>query len=253
MNRLNVLSIPVSTGSYAEFIKTIVDSAIAKRSEYACLANVHMLIEAYRHKEFAHIISNATIITPDGKPLAWALKILYGIKQDRVAGVDLLHDLLWEACNKNIPVYFYGGTEDILDKTKDFLKAHYPCLNLAGTYSPPFRSLTKEEEEQVIQKINSTGAGLVFVVLGCPKQERWMASMQGRLTAVLVGIGAALPVMIGVYKRAPKWVRDAGLEWFFRLVLEPKRLFKRYAVTNSVFIYLLTKAWLRKRIFHRIA
>ncbi|HVF81732.1 MAG TPA: WecB/TagA/CpsF family glycosyltransferase [Flavisolibacter sp.] len=246
MNKLTVFSIPVSTGPYAEFVTAIIDAAAAKRSEYVCLANVHMLAEAYRNKEFSNVVRKANIITPDGKPLGWALRLLYGIKQDRVAGVDLTQDLLQAANIKNIPVYFYGGTEDVLVKASALFKVQYPGLQLAGMYSPPFRLLTQQEEDEIVQRINSSGAGIVFVVLGCPKQERWMAAMQGRVNAVSVGIGAALPVMIGNYKRAPSWVRNAGLEWAFRLAMEPKRLFKRYLVTNSLFLYLLAKACFRK-------
>ena len=252
MNKLNVFSIPVSTAPYADFITEITDAAVAKRSEYVCLANVHMLVEAYRNKEFATVVRNANSVTPDGKPLCWALRVLYGIKQDRVAGVDLTQDLLQAASQKSIRVYFYGGTQDVLWKAEEFFKTQYPALQLAGTYSPPFRALTPAEEEGVAQRINNSGAGLVFVVLGCPKQERWMASMQGKINAVCVGIGAALPVMMGIYKRAPKWVRNAGLEWAFRLTQEPKRLFKRYLVSNSVFLYLLLKACFRK-VFYSMA
>jgi N-acetylglucosaminyldiphosphoundecaprenol N-acetyl-beta-D-mannosaminyltransferase len=118
---------------------------------------------------------------------------------------------------------------------------HYPNLHIRGLYSPPFRALTPEEEERTIERINSSGAKLLFVVLGCPKQEQWMASMAGRINAVMIGIGGALPVLIGMQKRAPKWMQRAGLEWLFRLLQEPRRLFKRYFVTNSVFLYLLSR------------
>lgn len=253
MKKVNLLSIPVSTGPYDEYVNHIIDSAITKKKEYTCLANVHMLIEAYKNKDFANVVRNAKIVTPDGKPLTWALLMLYGIRQDRVAGVDLLTDLLSVADDKNLSVYFYGGTKDIIDKTKRYLSVNFPNLKLAGTCSPPFRCLTKEEEEETILEINQSGADLVFVALGCPKQEKWMFSMQGKINAVSVGIGAALPVMVGLYKRAPKWVRDAGFEWLYRLMQEPKRLFKRYAVTNSFFLYLLIKEFLSKKLHAKVA
>jgi N-acetylglucosaminyldiphosphoundecaprenol N-acetyl-beta-D-mannosaminyltransferase len=126
---------------------------------------------------------------------------------------------------------------------KAFCENHYPVLKLVGLYSPPFRALTKEEE--VILNINASGAGFVFVALGCPKQEKWMAAMKGRINACMVGIGGALPVMIGMQKRAPVWMQKASLEWLYRLIQEPQRLFKRYAVTNTMFIVLLFTQWLK--------
>ena len=131
-------------------------------------------------------------------------------------------------------------------RTRAYLDDNYPDLSIKGLYSPPFRALTPEEETRTIEKINASGAKLVFVVLGCPKQEQWMASMAGKVNAVMIGIGGALPVLIGIQKRAPKWMQNAGLEWLFRLVQEPKRLFKRYAVTNSVFLYLLSRELVKK-------
>jgi N-acetylglucosaminyldiphosphoundecaprenol N-acetyl-beta-D-mannosaminyltransferase len=248
MKKVNLLSIPVSTGTYTEFIENIVELANVKRNGYTCVANVHMLIEAYKNKSFANIVRNANIITPDGKPLAWALRMLYGIKQERVAGMDLLPDLLSAASAKSLSVYFYGGTEDVLKGTGQYVKRNYQNLKIAGTFSPPFRTLSPEEEDFVVEKINSSGANLVFVVLGCPKQEKWMASVYSKINAVLVGVGGAVPVMIGMQKRAPKWMQNIGLEWVFRLVQEPKRLFKRYAVTNSLFLYLLLKEYFRQKV-----
>jgi N-acetylglucosaminyldiphosphoundecaprenol N-acetyl-beta-D-mannosaminyltransferase len=248
MNKLNLLSIPVSTGSYGDFVHRIINSAHAEKRSYACIANVHMLVEAHNDQSFAKVIHDADVITPDGKPLGWALRLLYGIKQERVAGMDLLPDLLIHASSNHLPVYFYGGTTSLLEKTSLFLRENYPDLQVAGLYSPPFRVLSCEEDENIIQEINASGARLVFVVLGCPKQERWMASVQGRLNAVTVGVGGALPVMIGVHNRAPVWMQKSGLEWIFRLMQEPKRLFKRYTITNSLFIYLLMKELIRSRV-----
>jgi len=246
MNKINLLGMKVNAGPYTEFVSAIVKSTEVKKSLYTCVANVHMLIEAYKDRKFAGIISNADIITPDGKPLTWALKILHGIKQERVAGMDLLPDLLKEAERKKIPVYFYGGQQNILDKTRQYLRRKYPQLLIAGLYSPPFRKLSLTEDEEIVRNINYSGAKLVFVILGCPKQEKWMASMKGRINAVMIGMGGALPVMIGAIKRAPDWMQKSGFEWLYRLMQEPGRLFKRYAVTNSLFIYLLSKAYLRQ-------
>ncbi len=246
-----MLGMTLNTGSYLEFVNQIITHAQNKRSEYTCLANVHMLIEAYSDYDFAKVVNNANIIAPDGKPLSWALRFLYGIRQERAAGMDLLPDLLQRASVNNLPVYFYGGSDELLLETGKYLTSNFPNLKVAGSFSPPFRKLSPEEDERFINDINNSGARLVFVVLGCPKQEKWMASMKGRINAMMVGIGGALPVMIGLQRRAPEWMQKTGLEWMFRLFQEPTRLFGRYSFTNSLFLYLMLKEYLWLKLFKR--
>jgi len=252
MQTKQLLSIKISLGIYSDFIDTLIEQTLSGPFSYVCVANVHMLIEAYRDLAFAAVVNNATIVTPDGQPLTWALKFLYGIKQSRVAGMDLLPDLLSAAEKKCIPVFFYGGTDTMQNATKNYLASNYPNLKIAGMYSPPFRPLNEAEEMEILNKINNSGARLVFVALGCPKQEKWMASVKGKINSVMIGIGGALPVLIGMQRRAPKWMQKAGLEWFFRLYLEPSRLFKRYAVTNSLFVYLILKEKLSFKKYSKI-
>jgi len=246
------LNFPISIGKYQDYIEYIIDSAQAGASQYIYVANVHMVVEAFWNKSFSEKVSKASVVTPDGMPLTWALRLLHGIKQDRVAGMDVLPALLNRSEKMRLPVYIYGGTESLLIHTRDYLQSHYPDLVVNGLYSPPFRELTKEEENKIIDQLNNSGAKLIFVVLGCPKQEQWMASMAGRIKAVMIGIGGALPVLVGLQKRAPKWMQRLGLEWLFRLSLEPRRLFKRYAVTNSVFLYLLSKALVKKTFIRKL-
>ncbi len=248
MEKLNLLSLSISTGSYKDITDNILSLAKTKTSSYTCVANVHMLVEAYRHKDFADAVNKADVITPDGKPITWGLKLLHHQVQDRVAGMDLLPSLLDGARKNGVQVYFLGGTEEMLLHTRIYAKQNCPDLKIAGTFSPPFRTLTTQEERGIIEQINQSGAGLVFVAMGCPKQEKWMASMKGRIHATMVGIGGALPVMIGEQKRAPRWMQNAGLEWAYRLSQEPRRLFKRYAVTNTIFIWLLIKQYLNYRV-----
>lgn len=243
---MELISIKITCKQYLNFVSHLIENALEKVSTYTCVANVHMCIEAYQHKDFAAIVNQADLVTPDGMPLVKALKWLYGINQDRVAGMDLLPDLLKESEAKNIKVFFYGGTEAMLANTKNYCAQQFPQLQIAGMISPPFRSLTKEEEQEYINTINASGAGFVFVALGCPKQEKWMASMKGKIQACMVGIGGALPVMIGMQKRAPVWMQKASLEWLYRLLQEPKRLFKRYAITNTLFIVLLFRQWVKQ-------
>ena len=236
-----LISINISLGIYKKFIDEFLTLAKTRISSYVCVANVHMLIEAYKDNDFRKVVNGANIVTPDGMPLAKGLRFLYGIRQQRVAGMDILPDLLIEAEKQNLSVYFYGGTQEMLDRTKEFCKQRFPSLKIVGMYSPPFRELTGAETEKIIGQINNTQPHFIFVALGCPKQEKWMAAMKGKISACMLGIGGALPVMIGLQKRAPLWMQKYGLEWFFRLLQEPRRLFRRYLITNSLFLYLITR------------
>lgn len=243
--KTKLLSIDITILSYEQTVKELL-AISANGSSYTCVANVHMLVEAYNDPHFATIVNNADFVTADGMPLSHGLNLLYGIKQERVAGMDLLPSLLKQAETFAISVFFYGGTELLLGRTKKYLNKYYPLLKIAGLYSPPFRKLTEMEDDEVVDRINSSGAKFVFVVLGCPKQEKWMGTMKGRINAHMVGIGGALPVMIGAQKRAPKWMQKSELEWLFRLMQEPTRLFRRYAITNTVFVWLLISEWARQ-------
>jgi N-acetylglucosaminyldiphosphoundecaprenol N-acetyl-beta-D-mannosaminyltransferase len=238
----SIISIDVSFGSYNQFVGAIINQASAKISAYVCVANVHMLLEAHQSPQFKEVVDGAFLVTPDGMPLAKAFKALYGFDQERVDGMSLLPALLQQAEQECLSVYFYGGTQSMLDKTADFVTRSYPELTIAGTYSPPFRDLSDIEMDEIASEITASGANLVFVVLGCPKQEKWMYQMKGRIPCTMVGIGGALPVLVGIQKRAPGWMQKNSLEWLFRLNQEPKRLFKRYLKTNTYFLYLMAQS-----------
>jgi N-acetylglucosaminyldiphosphoundecaprenol N-acetyl-beta-D-mannosaminyltransferase len=241
MDYQDLLKFKINLGEYGEFVKEIVRLGERGKSSYVCLANVHMFIEAQDNPAFLNVVNSADLTVPDGVPLVWALKTLYGVRQARVAGMDLLPDLI-SACEKrNLSVYFYGGTNEVLSLTKSYLDCNYPGLLFAGCYSPPFRKLDSREEVAVIENINSSGAKIVFVTLGCPKQEEWMNRMAGRINSVMIGVGGALPVFVDLQKRAPKWMQFTGLEWSYRLYQEPKRLWKRYLYTNTAFIFKMLK------------
>lgn len=243
-----IISMNVTKATYEQVVKEIMDYAINKESSYVCVANVHMLLETYYSGAFRTIVNSANITTADGMPIAKSFKMLYGQQQQRIDGMSLLPRLLDESVKAGTSVYFYGGSQKMLDTTANYIKQQYPELNVAGMYSPPFRELRAEEKDDIAQKITESGANMVFVVLGCPKQETWMAEMKGRIPAVMLGIGGALPVLVGLQERAPKWMQDNSLEWSFRLMQEPNRLFKRYFKTNSHFIYLLTKEKIKRKI-----
>ncbi|HUC81400.1 MAG TPA: WecB/TagA/CpsF family glycosyltransferase [Flavisolibacter sp.] len=250
MQKSKLFGMNVNVGPYGAYVDTIVEKARLGESSYACVANVHMLIETHKNYDFAKLVNGASLVAPDGKPITWALRLVHNVRQDRVAGMDLLPDLLRLAEKRGLPVYFYGGTEAMLRQTEDYMKQSFPRLQVAGMYSPPFRALTSEEEDEIAARINASGAKLVIVVLGCPKQEKWMAAMKGRVQAYMVGLGGALPVLIGMQKRAPVWMQKTGFEWLYRLMQEPRRLLSRYVVTNSLFLLLFCKAYMQKKFTH---
>ncbi len=245
MAQQKLISINITLGSYQQIVADIISLAKKRYSSYVCVANVHMCIEAYNSKEFANIVNSADIVTADGKPLCVGLKLINGIDQERVAGMDLTPSLLKEAELNNIKVFLYGSTDEVLEKIQKVAKEKYPNLAIVGAISPPFRVLSEAEIANDINTINDSGAGLVLVALGCPKQEKWMYSMKGKIQGVMVGVGGAFPVFAGIQPRAPKWMQDYSLEWLHRLSQDPKRLFKRYFVTNSLFISLLIKEKIR--------
>ncbi|MEA5257748.1 WecB/TagA/CpsF family glycosyltransferase [Arcicella aquatica] len=245
MAQQKLISINITLGSYQQIVADIISLAKKRYSSYVCVANVHMCIEAYNSKEFANIVNSADIVTADGKPLCVGLKLINGIDQERVAGMDLTPSLLKEAELNNIKVFLYGSTDEVLEKIQKVAKEKYPNLAIVGAISPPFRVLSEAEIANDINTINDSGAGLVLVALGCPKQEKWMYSMKGKIKGVMVGVGGAFPVFAGIQPRAPKWMQDYSLEWLHRLSQDPKRLFKRYFVTNSLFISLLIKEKIR--------
>jgi N-acetylglucosaminyldiphosphoundecaprenol N-acetyl-beta-D-mannosaminyltransferase len=200
-----------------------------------------MVVEANRDPAFRRVVNQATIVAPDGKPLSLFMKMFHKISQDRVCGMDILPDLLRRAEAAGRSVYFYGGEQRCLDLIEERARKEFPRLRIAGTYSPPFRQLTEQEKADDIARIRDSGADLVLVSLGCPRQEKWMAESVKKLNACLLGLGQAFTVYAGLEKRLPKWMRSLCLEWTYRLFLEPKRLWRRYLSTNAEFLYLTMK------------
>ncbi|MEJ2200035.1 MAG: WecB/TagA/CpsF family glycosyltransferase [Desulfuromonadaceae bacterium] len=248
MNTRNVVSLDLSIGPYREFVDRIMALGKERVSSYVCVANVHMTIEAWRHADFASVVNGADLVTPDGMPLVKSLKLLHGIRQDRVAGMDLFPDLIAAAEKQGLSVFFYGSTEEVLERLLERVRCEHPALAIAGSYSPPFRPLSEEEDQTIVAGINASGAHLVMVALGCPKQEQWMAAHRGQIHAVMLGVGGAFPVYAGMQSRAPEWMQQYSLEWLYRLGQEPRRLFKRYLVTNSLFVALLVRNLAQKEL-----
>lgn len=238
MRKKRIINSFISTGCYHEFISNIINLSKNKTSSYVCVTNVHMTIEAYKSEYFKKVVNNADIATPDGMPIAKAIEFLYDIKQDRVAGMDLMPDLMRIAEEKNLSIFLYGSTEETLVQIVSKAKVEFPNLNL-NVYSPPFRTMTDIEKENIVTMINQKNPNFVFVALGCPKQEKWMAEHKNKINSCMIGLGGALEVYAGIKDRAPQWMQKYSLEWLYRLIQDPKRLWKRYFITNTLFIILL--------------
>ncbi|HYD97612.1 MAG TPA: WecB/TagA/CpsF family glycosyltransferase [Noviherbaspirillum sp.] len=231
-----VLEAFIDAVSWEEALARITQWGAARESRYVCICNVHSVVTTTNDVEFKIAVNNADMATPDGAPIAWALRRLGHPSQERINGPDLMLKYLAEAERLDQSVFFYGSTDSTLARLHAALSARFPGLRIVGSYSPPFRPLTRDEDEAIIRTINDSGANVVFVGLGCPKQEKWMADHRGRVNAVMVGVGAAFDYHAGVVKRAPLWWQQNGLEWLYRLGSEPRRLFKRYMVTNTLFV-----------------
>ena len=237
----SVIGFPVTAESFETKVDTMLGWAQQRLSKVVCVANVHMLIEAKHHMGFASILHRADMLTPDGMPLVWLTSWISNRRQERVAGMDILFSLCHKATEKNVSLFFLGSTPTILDRMQQRLNREFPELPIAGMEDLPFRPLTYEEDEALIHRLNNSGAGIVLVSLGCPKQERWMPAHKNKVNAVMIGIGGVFPVFAGAQKWAPAWVRKNGLEWLYRLLQEPRRLWKRYAKTIPLFLWLASK------------
>jgi len=236
--RFNVLGVGVSSINM-DLAKDIIGGWIARRqSNYVTVADVNSIMEGHANSDFLRIHNRAGMVTPDGMPLVWFGR--YSGQKDlkRVCGADLMFALCEES--QGYRHFLYGGKEGVPELLKSKLEGKFPELNVVGTYSPPFRSLTDEEDEDIIKTINAAKPDIVWVGLGAPKQEVWMAKHVDRLEApVLIGIGAAFDFHAGLVRRAPRWVQKRGLEWLFRLLQEPRRLWRRYLKNNPLFVFLV--------------
>jgi N-acetylglucosaminyldiphosphoundecaprenol N-acetyl-beta-D-mannosaminyltransferase len=241
LTKHNVLNTLVSSGSYEDFLETITDLPRLKSSAYVCFANVHMLMEAQQDPYFNHVVNSADVVTPDGKPVSLLMNSIYSRKQERVCGMDLFPDILKKATEKKRSVFFYGSSDEVLTYLKTKASSEFPELKITGSYSPPFRALSSEEDQEVIRMINDAKADFIFVSLGCPKQEKWMYAHKDVIHGCMLGLGQAFLTYTGFEKRLPVWARNLSLEWLYRLFLEPKRLWKRYLIGNSKFIFLASK------------
>ena len=234
--------------SWEQALGRILRWAAERQSKIVCLCNVHVVVSARHDDALARALQLADMTTPDGAPLAWLMRKIGWPEQQRISGPDLMWHLMAEAERLQLPLFLLGSTETTLARLTQRLQQVFPNLQIAGTLSPPFRRLRPSENVQMANIINISGARLVFVGLGCPKQETWMAAQRDRVHAVMLGVGAAFDYHAGVLPRAPQSWQRLGLEWLYRLCREPSRLMKRYLITNSVFLLALPgELWRRSR------
>ena len=234
----DVFGVGISATTYAEATEAILRAAERHESAIVSAHSVHALVTFSGSEELRRKANSFEMITPDGQPVRWALNTLHGTGlRERVLGAELTLCLCRAAAARGVSIYLYGGASDeVLDKLKANLVAKQPGLMIAGSESPPFRALTPDEREATAERINASGAGIVFIGLGCPKQDEFAYEVRSRVQAVLVCVGAAFDFHAGTKRRAPDWMQRSGLEWLFRLGQEPRRLWKRYLVTNSIFL-----------------
>jgi N-acetylglucosaminyldiphosphoundecaprenol N-acetyl-beta-D-mannosaminyltransferase len=230
-----VLDAFIDALSWRETLGKIETWAAERESRYVCICNVHSIMTASRDAAFREVVRAADMATADGMPVVWFLRRMGFQKQRRINGPDLMWRYCGEAANRDESVFLYGNRKPVLKRLRRRLETEL-CVRVAGTHSPPFGDLGPDEEESIVRMINESGASVVFVSLGCPKQELWMARHRGRINAVMIGVGAAFDYHAGTVRRAPVWMQNSGLEWAHRLFSEPRRLWKRYLVTNSLFI-----------------
>jgi N-acetylglucosaminyldiphosphoundecaprenol N-acetyl-beta-D-mannosaminyltransferase len=231
-----VLETRIDVISWPQALDFISGWASRHESRYVCICNVHSVVTATQDRSFEQVINQADLATPDGAPIAWMLRGLGFRGQRRINGPDLMLKYCEMASAGNESIFLFGSTEETLRTLQARLRDRFPSLRIAGAISPPFRPMSEQEDAEIVAAINASGAGTVWVSLGCPKQEKWMAAHRGRVQAVMIGVGAAFDYHAGTLKRAPSWMQNNGLEWLHRMVSEPRRLTKRYLQTNSVFI-----------------
>lgn len=247
--RVDVLGVGVSAINIGQALDTI-DAWIARREQhYVCVTGVHGVMESQRDEHLRHIHNAAGLVTPDGMPLVWLSRLRGFRNVDRVYGPDLM----LAACDRSIARghshFFYGGGDGVADRLAERLSARYPGLRVAGTYTPPFRALTSDEDQSVVQRLNDARPDIVWVGLSTPKQERWMFSHVGLLQApVLIGVGAAFDFHAGLKRQAPHWIQKSGFEWMFRMLSEPRRLGPRYLANNPAFVWRILRDWPRASV-----
>lgn len=238
--RCEVLGVGISPVNMQSAVARI-DGWIQRREpNYVCITGVHGVMESQRKPELKRIHNMAGMVTPDGMPMVWMNRIRGNSEVRRVYGPDLMRSVCSSGVARGYKHFMYGGADGVAEKLTAKLQQDYPGIQVVDSYTPPFRPLTPQEDADAISRINDSGADIVWVGLSTPKQEYWMAEHIGRLDApVMVGVGAAFDFLAGLKSQAPRFVQSIGMEWFYRMVTEPKRLAKRYLTNNPLFVWSL--------------
>jgi N-acetylglucosaminyldiphosphoundecaprenol N-acetyl-beta-D-mannosaminyltransferase len=234
--------------SYEDAARQVIEWALARESRYVCAASVNNVMEAHDSPDFQRIMNRADLVTPDGMPLVWGLRLLGLRDAARVYGPELTRTVLRAAERARVSVGFYGATQGVLARLLAVVRSTYPALEVPYAFAPPFGPLSAVEDERVVREIQASGAGILFIGLSTPKQERWMADHRGVIPAVMLGVGAAFDFLAGVKPQAPRWMQNSGLEWLFRLATEPRRLWWRYLKHNPRFAALFAAQLLDHRL-----
>lgn len=246
---MEILGVPLAVSDYDEVIAWM-DAMVASGARgWVTAAAVNLVMSAHDDPATRRAVLGATLAVPDGQPLVWALRLLGHTRATRVYGPDLMAHYCAHAAAGGTPIYLYGGrSAEALGLLRERLSERFPGLRIAGGWSPPFRPLTAAEQERVVTEIDASGAKVVWVGTGQPKQELWMREMRPRLQApLLVGVGAAFDFHAGIVSQAPSWMQRGGLEWLYRLSREPRRLWRRYASQNPRFVVGFARQYLRER------
>ncbi len=236
-SRYRVVSLDVDQVTHDSALRRVVDLAKAGRGSYVCFGTVHMVMESHDSPEFAARVNAANLIVPDGMPAVWMQRLQKAVEPERVRANDLMMMLLAAAEEEGLKVGFYGGRQEVIEAILERAGTEHPELEITYAYSPPFRPLTSEEDVQIVEEINETGTQILFMGLGCPKQENWMAEHRDRVNCVMLGVGASFDFYAGNVRESPEWLGRLGLEWLYRLTQEPKRLWRRYLILNPRFMW----------------
>lgn len=233
----NIMGVNIAAINMKWLLEYLTKNLADIKGDYICVSNVHTTVTSYDSDSYCAIQNGGLMAIPDGGPLSSVGRKRGHQEMERTTGPSLMGEIFQISAEKRYRHYFYGSTEETLKLLEKKLNENYPGIQIAGMYSPPFRVLTEEEDRQIVENINSANADFVWIGLGAPKQERWMAAHQGKVNGLMIGVGAGFDYYAGNIKRAPMWMQKCNLEWLYRLMQDPKRLFKRYFYTNTKFIW----------------
>lgn len=233
----NILGVNIAAIDMQWLLNFLNENISELSGDYICVSNVHTTVTAYEDEQYREVQNGGILAIPDGGPLSTVGQKRGFINMKRTTGPSLMGEIFKISTLKGYRHYFYGSTNETLKKLYSVLEEMYPGIQIAGMYSPPFRLMSEEEDKMAVEKINETQPDFVWVGLGAPKQEKWMAAHQGKVNGLMIGVGAGFDYHAGNISRAPEWMQKNNLEWLYRLMLDPRRLFKRYWHTNTKFIW----------------